>query len=100
MASNFKVTASNLKSTADQLEEMNAQFKTTVSELESTEASLSSMWEGEARDAFHKVFAEDKGQMDEFTALISKYAASLNTIAANYATAEQTNTQTAATRNS
>ena len=98
MAGNFSVTSSNLSNGASQLEELNGQFKNAVAELENTEASLSSMWEGEARNAFHKIFTEDKGQMDNFYNLIVKYVEALRTISANYAQAEQTNTDTASSR--
>lgn len=98
MASNFSVTASNLNNGATQLEELNAQLKSAVSELETTENSLSGMWEGEARNTFHKVFCEDKDQMTAFTDLVTRYVESLRNIANNYSQAEQTNIDTASTR--
>ncbi len=98
MASNFSVTANNLNTGASQLEELNAQLKSAVTELENTENSLSGMWEGEARNTFHRVFGEDKTQMTAFTDLIQRYVESLRNIANNYTQAEQTNVDTASTR--
>lgn len=98
MAGNFSVTSSNLTNGATQLEELNGQLINAVQELENTESSLSGMWEGEARDAFHRVFGEDKTQMTAFTELIKRYVEALRNIANNYAQAESTNVDTASTR--
>lgn len=95
---NFNVTASNLTTGASNLMELNANFKAQVENLVSTESTLNSMWEGEARDAFRKVFEEDKEQLDKFAVLVDKYVETLNQIAENYKKAEETNTSIAATR--
>ena len=62
----IRVTAAQLKTGAEELRNLNQQFKAAVSDLESTEGSLNSMWEGEARNAFHQAFTNDKTQMDNF----------------------------------
>lgn len=98
MAATFKVTASALTSQAEELTELNGQFKSAVEQMVSTEASLNSMWEGEAKDAFHNAFTTDKGKMDEFYNLIQTYIEKLNTIATRYAQAENTNTEIATNR--
>lgn len=98
MAANFNVTASNLTTGASNLMELNANFKAQVENLVATEASLNSMWEGEARDAFRRVFEEDKEQLNRFALLVDRYIETLNQIADNYRKAEETNTSIAATR--
>lgn len=95
---NFKVTTSVLKSQADELIELNGRFKSSVEKLVTSEASLNSMWDGEANDAFHAAFLNDKGKMDEFYNLIMQYIERLRTIAIRYEQAEQTNTEIASSR--
>ena len=98
MPANFVVTASDLSTGANELSQLNQSFRSMVDQLVSTEASLNSMWEGEARDAFRKVFEEDKEQLMRFADLIDKYYQTLIQIADNYRKAEEVNTATAGTR--
>lgn len=94
----FTVTASQLKSTANELRELNGQFKSQVGRLETQEASLASMWEGEAQKAFRAAFNNDKTQMDSFYTLINQYCQALESIASKYELAERQNLSTAQTR--
>lgn len=94
----FQVTSSELKAKASDLRDLNAQFKTQVGNLESQEGSLTSMWEGEARNAFDIAFKNDKAQMENFYNLIEQYCAALDNIAAKYDMAEAQNIATAQTR--
>lgn len=94
----FEVTSAQLKSTADQLEQLNENFKSAVSNLESSQQSLSAAWEGEAKQAFQSAFTRDKSNMDLFYANIMKFIAALHTMATKYEQAESVNTQTATTR--
>ena len=94
----IRVTAAQLKAKAEELTGLNNNLKTNVGELESCEQNLASMWEGQAKDAFHQTFSNDKIQMTNFSTLIEKYVATLLTIAAKYEQAESINTETAATR--
>ena len=94
----FKVTTSVLRSQADELTGLNGRFKSSVEKLVSSEASLNSMWDGEANDAFHTAFTVDKGKMDEFYSLIMQYIERLRTIAVRYEQTEQTNTEIASSR--
>lgn len=96
--SQFSVTAAQLRAKAEELTGLNSNFKSNVSDLEATEQNLSTMWEGEAKAAFHTAFTNDKTQMNNFSMLIEKYVASLLTIAAKYEQAEATNLETASTR--
>lgn len=94
----YKVTASVLKSQANELSDLNSRFKSEVAKLETSESSLNSMWDGEANDAFHTAFMNDKGKMDEFYNLILTYVERLNSIATRYEQSEQTNTEIATNR--
>lgn len=94
----FQVTASELRTKAENLRSTNSQFKTQVGNLENQEKSLASMWEGDAKTAFHTAFNNDKVQMDNFYNLIEQYCAALENIAAQYEKTEMMNTDTASTR--
>ncbi len=94
----IRTTALQMKNSAQELTSLNARFKSAVSEMEALEASLNRMWEGEAREAFHRAFTSDKTQMDNFFNAIEVYAARLQAAAARYETAESQNVDIANTR--
>ncbi len=94
------VTSGELRSTAASLRELNSSFKSQVANLESSEGTLKSQWQGEANNAFHNAFMNDKAYMDKFAAEIDRYCETLETIAAKYDAAEATNLDTATTRRS
>lgn len=94
----MRVTAAQLRAKAEELANLNNTLKTNVSELEGCEQNLTTMWEGQAKDAFHQAFSNDKIQMTNFSTLIEKYVYTLQNIAAKYEQAESINTETAATR--
>lgn len=73
-------------------------FKSQVGNLETQEGTLASMWEGEAKEAFHTAFGNDKTQMDNFYNLIEQYCTTLESIATKYEQVEQQNLSTAQTR--
>lgn len=94
----IRVTSAQLRAKAEELTSLNNNLKTNVNELEACEQNLVSMWEGQAKDAFHRAFSNDKIQMTNFSTLIEKYVYTLLTIAAKYEQAEKQNTETASTR--
>lgn len=94
----IQVTAAELRAKAGELRNLNSQFKTQTGNLESQEQALGSMWEGEAKTAFHTAFTNDKTQMDNFYNLIEQYCQALENIATKYEMAESQNVQTASTR--
>ena len=94
----IKVMTNELKSKIEELRPLNTQFKSAVGELESTEASLNSMWEGNAKTAFHNAFTSDKQQMDNFYTVIELYAQKLEVMLAKYIQAENTNIELANNR--
>ena len=94
----IRVSSSQLRTTASELRALNGQFKAQVGTLESSEGTLGTMWDGQAKAAFHTAFMKDRAQMDKFYSEIDKYCTTLETIAAKYDQAEDTNAQTATTR--
>ncbi|MFR6171112.1 MAG: WXG100 family type VII secretion target [Blautia sp.] len=94
----FRVTTNELKAKAEELRTLNAQFKNEVGNMETLENSLSGMWEGEAKAAFHNAFSSDKVQMDNFYNAIEVYIQRLEAAAVKYAQAEATNVEIASTR--
>ena len=94
----IRVTASQVRTTASQLRDYNSNFNSQVSKLQESEASLNSMWDGQANDAFHAAFTSDKEYMTQFYNLINKYCEALDQIATEYENAENVNTDTATKR--
>lgn len=94
----IRVTATELKARAEELTSLNKTLKTNITDLESCEQNLGTMWEGQAKDAFHQAFNSDKIQMTNFCTLIDKYVVTLLSIASKYERAEATNTNTASER--
>ncbi len=94
----IRVTSSQIKSTASQLRDYNGQFNTQVQRLQGSEESLNGMWDGQANDAFHAAFNNDKEYMTQFYNLINKYCEALDQIANEYDAAEAVNTDTATRR--
>jgi len=95
---NFVVTASEVRSKASALGDLNQQFRSKATELENKESELLTMWEGTARDTFHREFTKDKGQMDTFSNLIDEYVTALTEIAQRYEEAETKATELASVR--
>ena len=98
MSSTIQVTTATLKNKANELKNLNSKFKSQVENLNSAESSLNGMWEGGAKDAFHKAFSQDITQMHNFYNAIEQYVQKLEQIAAAYEKAEKKNTSTATTR--
>ena len=94
----FTVNGTELESRAAELKTLNASFLNMVKDLEAQESALLNMWEGEAKDAFHKAFMSDKTQMTNFYNAIEKYVAVLQSAAAHYNSAEVKNIEIATTR--
>ena len=93
--SEFRVSVKEVTSKLEELRSLNGQFKSVVGELEGTESNLGSMWEGEAKTAFHNAFSSDKVQMDNFYNAVEVYAQRLEAIMARYLQAESANIEIA-----
>lgn len=94
----FMVSASQIRAKAAELRENNEQLKAQITQLNEREGALGTMWEGEAKNAFHTAFQRDKVQMDNFYNAIAQYVAALESIAQKYEEAERRNTEIANTR--
>ncbi|MCD7716109.1 MAG: WXG100 family type VII secretion target [Lachnospiraceae bacterium] len=92
------VTAAQLREKKETLQQLNQSLQTQINVLVQAESNVSSMWEGEAKTAFHNAFTQDKAQMDNFKSAIDQYVTALETIITAYETAESTNVNTATTR--
>lgn len=92
------VTAAQLQSKAEVLNQYNTTFKSKVDSLEQTETALMGMWEGDAKEAFHNAFNRDKINMQNFYNAIAQYVNVLQQIATKYAQGENQNINTANTR--
>lgn len=98
MSNSIQVSTSTLTNKASQLKSLNSKLKTQIESLKTAEASLNQMWDGEANDAFHKVFNDDVNQMNNFYKEMEKYVQSLEQIAKEYEKAEKANMSKATTR--
>lgn len=94
----FMVTAAQLREKKETLQQLNQDLQTQITALVQAEANVTSMWEGEAKTAFHNAFTQDKAQMDNFKTAIDQYVAALETSITAYETAESTNVNTAMNR--
>ena len=95
----FQVTASELRTKAEDLRNLNSNYKNEVNGLVETEGTLKGKWIGQANDTFHNAFMKDKGQMDSFSTLIDRYVEVLLQIAQQYEKTEVANTEIANSRN-
>lgn len=98
MASQITVSTRELNSKAQTLQTNNQRLNTLIDQLRTQEASLCSMWEGDAKDEFDKAFRSDINQMKNFYDAIKDYVVKLNEIIKNYDEAEARNVQIAQER--
>lgn len=94
----IKVTSRELHTKSEQLAKLNQQFHKAVEEMTSYEQKLMGMWDGEAKEQFHKAYTSDAKQMEEFFRTIEKYCQTLKQDAVEYEKAEKRNLQTASKR--
>ena len=94
----IKVTSGELRNRASELRQLNTQFRKAVEEMTSNEQQLINLWDGEAKEAFHQAYNNDKSQMDVFYETIEQYCQALEENAAKYENAEQKNLDTASNR--
>ncbi len=96
----IRVTTETLRNKAEELRQLNSNLNTEISGLRESEARLSGMWEGEAKEAFHKQFLMDAEKFEAFYKGINQYIQRLEETATSYDKAEAANVSTANTRNS
>lgn len=98
MAATFRVTPAQLIQQAQELQTLNERFKAEVTAMTEKEEALSSMWEGEARNAFHNAYATDAEKFANFYNGIVRFIQALSDVAQNYQKAEAQAAATATTR--
>ena len=87
----IRVTASQIKSQAENLQHLNEQFRAKVEEMSGLEETLASSWDGEAKEAFRNAFRNtDMPKWDSFAKVIDQFVQAMMTIYDKYVTAEQT----------
>lgn len=94
----YEVTVAQLKQAQTELSSHNEQFLQRVNDLEAKQQELKAMWQGDANNAFDKVFNEDKDKWRTFAQLIAKYIEALEQIVARYEKGEAANVETARKR--
>lgn len=91
----YQVTSKELRTKADELRNLNGRFFNETENLSNCHDALNSMWEGDAKDSFTKMFIKDKAGMDNFKKAIDQYIETLLIIASRYEEAEAKNTSIA-----
>lgn len=94
----IQVTSQELRNKASELQGLNSKFQNEIENLVSCQSNLSTMWEGDAKEAFYNAFMRDKTNMDSFKAAIDQYIQALLVISERYEEAEKRNVSTASTR--
>lgn len=98
MAQRFRVTPTEMRRKADELETLNNKFKNEVTNLKSDNTTLGRQWEGDARNKFNEEFLKDAQKFDEFSNGIQKFIEQLRRNADEYDKVENTNTSIASVR--
>ena len=98
MAATFRVSTAQLIQQAQELQTLNERFKAEVTAMTEKEEALSSMWEGEARNAFHNAYATDAEKFANFYNGIARFVEALTEVAQTYAKAESEAAARATTR--
>lgn len=98
MAATFRVSTAQLIQQAQELQTLNERFKAEVTAMTEKEEALSSMWEGEARNAFHNAYATDAEKFANFYNGIVRLIQALSDVAQNYQKAEAQAAAIATTR--
>ncbi len=94
----IEVTSQELRRKAEMLSELNHRLRERENDLEVKENALCMMWEGDAKNLFHRAFQADMTQMNAFYELIIRYVEALMEIAARYEEAEARNAELASAR--
>lgn len=91
----FRVTPQQMMNTASELETLGTTYKGKITAIGDARSQLNSQWESDANREFNRVCQEYEADMQKILELIGRYRTSLETIAKNYATAEQRNVEIA-----
>ena len=85
----YKVTSSELRAKAAELNGYISQFSTEMGNLVSTESTLATTDEGDAQRAFHNNFTTLHSEMETFKTVMQDYVTQLEVAAQGYEAAEQ-----------
>lgn len=91
MADNFRVQISGLNSGVTELVTLNQQFSNVMKQLRESIATLSTQWEGEAKDKYNTAMNQDIEMMMKFYELMQRYIEALAEISKKYSSTEQAN---------
>lgn len=94
----YQISSTDLRNNSEQLVDLNHKLKSEKDVLVTNEQALMSMWEGDAKESFHREFVRDIGQMEAFSEVISSYCLAMDYIADRYESAESKNLNMANTR--
>ena len=85
------VDTARMTQAATDLRNLKQQLSNAESSMKSNEASLSSQWEGEAHDEFHRAFDRNVNEFHAFLDTIDKYCVALDRYVQNYVSVENKN---------
>ncbi len=85
----YKVTSSELRAKAAELNGYISQFSVEMNNLIATENTLATTYEGDAQKAFHNNFTTLQSEMNTFKTVMQDYVTQLEVAAQGYEAAEQ-----------
>lgn len=98
MSNQIQVTTATLAKKREQLQTYNQQFNSELKDMDGLERQLTSMWKGDASDAFNKSYMQDTKRMEELHKAVDQYCKALDTIIKQYEKSEQKNASIASKR--
>lgn len=91
----IKVTPQKLNTTAEEFKNQSTNISTLTNEMMNKITALSSSWEGDASQAYITKFKSLEKDIQMLQRMIQEHVSDLQQMAAEYAAAEQSNTQEA-----
>ncbi|MBD5106569.1 MAG: WXG100 family type VII secretion target [Lachnospiraceae bacterium] len=98
MASQIRVTSTQINSKKERLQQLNSTFKSRLEDMNTTEKQLLTMWEGDAAKAFKASYDRDYKKMLELHKVVQSYCKALEQIVKQYEQSERKNVSTAKNR--
>lgn len=89
----LKVTPEKLIQSSGEFESLGGQMKNLTQEMLSLIQSLSSVWQGEASEAYRGKFENLSADMEKLYRMVQEHAGDLQEMAVQYQSAESGNTQ-------
>lgn len=98
MASQIRVTSTQINSKRERLHQLNSKFKDRLEDMDKTEKQLLTMWEGDAAKAFKSSYSRDRKKMTDLYNAVQDYCRALEQIVKQYEQSERKNVSTARNR--